>query len=50
MATLTKRQKLTLGKHKKHHSKKHMDFMKEQMQKGKSFTQAHNLAIKKVGK
>lgn len=50
MASLTKRQKLTLVKHKKHHSKKHMNFMKDKMQQGNSFTQAHKLAIKKVGK
>ena len=49
--TLTQRQKNTLGKHKKHHTKKHMDFMIKQMTKNKplTFTQAHKLAIKKVG-
>ena len=48
---LTKRQKTTLAKHKKHHTKKHMDFMIKQMTKNKplTFTQAHKLAIKKVG-
>ena len=50
MKTLSKRQLLSLKKHKKNHTKKHMDFMNEQMIKGKSFTQAHNLAIKKLGK
>ena len=47
---LTKRQKTTLAKHKKHHTKKHMQTMRKAMRKGKSFTQAHKLAMKKVGK
>ena len=46
---LTKRQK-TLAKHKVHHTAKHMTFMRKEMNKGKTFTQAHKLAIKKVGK
>ena len=33
----------------KHHSKKHMDMMKEDMEKGMSFTQSHKKAMKKVG-
>jgi hypothetical protein len=44
------RQALTLKKHSKHHSKKHMKLMKDEMRKGKTFTQAHNLAQKQVGK
>jgi hypothetical protein len=44
------RQKLTLKKHSKHHSKKHMKLMKEEMKKGKTFTQSHTLAQKQVGK
>ena len=47
---LTKRQKTTLSKHKKHHSAKHMASMRSSMKKGKTFTQAHKLAMKKVGK
>jgi hypothetical protein len=47
---LTKKQKTTLMKHKKHHSKEHMDFMKKEMKKGKSFTIAHRMALKKIGK
>ena len=34
----------------KHHSKKHMTEMKSAMKKGKTFTQAHKVAMKKVGK
>jgi len=47
---LTKRQKETLAKHKKHHTAKHMAFMRKEMNKGKTFTQSHKLAMKKVGK
>jgi len=47
---LTKRQKDTLSRHKKHHTAKHMAFMRKEMNKGKTFTQAHKLAMKKVGK
>jgi len=38
-----------LEKHKKHHSVKHMSFMKTKMKKGMSFSKAHTLAQKKVG-
>mgnify|MGYP003650330140 FL=1 len=47
---LTKRQKETLAKHKVHHTAKHMAFMRKEMNKGKTFTQSHKLAMKKVGK
>ena len=47
---LTKRQKETLAKHKVHHTKKHVAFMRKEMNKGKTFTQSHKLAMKKVGK
>jgi hypothetical protein len=48
---LTKRQKTTLAKHKKHHTAKHMKFMKTAMSsKGMSFTKAHRLAMKKIGR
>tara|TARA_B100001057_G_C22597057_1_gene851285 strand:- start:574 stop:729 length:156 start_codon:yes stop_codon:yes gene_type:complete len=50
MANLTKRQLETLKIHKKHHTAKHMKFMKNKMQQGVTFTQAHKQAIKKVGK
>jgi hypothetical protein len=46
---LTKRQLSTLDKHKKHHSKKHMQEMKRLMNKGLSFTEAHRVAMKNVG-
>tara|TARA_R100000231_G_C5285240_1_gene152890 strand:+ start:221 stop:403 length:183 start_codon:yes stop_codon:yes gene_type:complete len=47
---LTKRQKDALKKHSKHHSSKHMASMRKMMRKGKTFTQAHKSAMKKVGK
>ena len=47
---LTDKQKDMLNKHKVHHTKKHMDFMKKEMMNGSSFKTAHNKAIKMVGK
>ena len=47
---LTKKQKQTMQKHSKHHSKKHMVAMAKMMAKGKSFTAAHKKAMKDVGK
>mgnify|MGYP003639061775 FL=1 len=49
MVELTDRQKAKLKEHSNHHTKKHMDKMKSEMKKGKSFTQAHKEALKKVG-
>lgn len=47
---LTKRQQATLKKHSRHHTKKHMAFMRTQMRKGKTFGAAHRAAKRKVGK
>ena len=47
---LTKRQKDTLKKHSKHHTKKHMAEMRRRMKAGSTFTAAHKAAMKKVGK
>jgi len=47
---LTKRQTNTLRRHARHHTKRHMKFMRTQMRNGKTFTQAHKLAMKKVGR
>ena len=47
---LTTRQINLLKKHKVHHTKKHMDFMKKEMMKGVSFTESHKKALKKIGK
>jgi len=50
MVALTKRQKTTLQKHSKHHTAKHMTEMQKLMRGGKTFTQSHKMAMKKVGK
>lgn len=47
---LTQRQMDTLERHSKHHTKKHMTEMKKLMRGGKTFTEAHKIAMKKVGK
>tara|TARA_R110002020_G_scaffold165813_2_gene353527 strand:+ start:388 stop:555 length:168 start_codon:yes stop_codon:yes gene_type:complete len=47
---LTKRQESALQKHSVHHTKTHMSEMKKLMRSGKTFTQAHKEAMKKVGK
>ena len=48
MKKLTDAQKKKLGEHGKHHSKKHMASMRMAMMKGKTFSQAHTEAKKKV--
>ena len=50
MAALTKRQQATLKKHSVHHTAKHMTEMRKLMRAGKTFTQAHKSATRKVGK
>tara|TARA_B100000902_G_C26845568_1_gene685553 strand:+ start:61 stop:210 length:150 start_codon:yes stop_codon:yes gene_type:complete len=47
--SLSENQKDKLSKHKKHHSKKHMDFMKKRMARGLSFSKAHREALKIKG-
>lgn len=47
---ISKAGKKALKKHSKHHTKKHMSSMKKTMKKGKTFKQAHNKAMRKVGK
>ncbi len=47
--SLTKKQQKKLSKHKVHHSKKHMDFMKKKMSGGLSFSKAHREALKIKG-
>ena len=48
--SFTKRQTETLKKHKKHHTNKHMVMMKKLMNNGKTFTEAHRIAMRKKGK
>ena len=47
---LTDRQKQTLKRHSVHHTAKHMSMMRRLMRNGMSFTQAHKMAMSKVGK
>ena len=47
---LTDRQKSTMAKHSVHHTKKHMQVMADAMKKGKTFKEAHTIAMRKVGK
>jgi len=47
---LTKKQKELLAKHSIHHTKKHMDSMKREMRKGKTFAQAHMIAMRNKGR
>tara|TARA_R100001086_G_scaffold233946_1_gene155876 strand:+ start:593 stop:790 length:198 start_codon:yes stop_codon:yes gene_type:complete len=47
---LTQRQKDTLKRHSKHHTKKHIAEMTRLMKQGKTFTEGHKIAMKKVGK
>tara|TARA_E500000305_G_C4016201_1_gene235767 strand:- start:10 stop:183 length:174 start_codon:yes stop_codon:yes gene_type:complete len=47
---LTDRQKATMKKHSVHHTAKHMASMKKAMLSGKSFNEAHKIAMKQVGK
>ncbi len=47
---LNTRQKKTMRKHARHHSLKHMRQMASAMKKGKTFSQAHRSAMRKVGK
>ena len=47
---LTKRQVNTLKKHSQHHTKKHMETMKRHLRLGKTFAQAHTIAMRTIGK
>ena len=52
MKTLTQRHKDALARHKKKgtHTRKHMEEMKKLMLKGKTFMEAHKIAMRKKGK
>ena len=47
---LSARQKSLMKEHKSHHTKKHMDMMTKLMKQGHCFEQAHEKAMKTVGK
>ena len=46
---LNKRQMAAMARHSRHHSVKHLRAMVSAMKKGKSFTESHRIAMKKVG-
>ena len=48
--SLNKRQQASMKRHGKHHTAKHMKYMKNLMMKGSTFTAAHKKAQKAVGK
>ena len=48
--SLNTRQANAMKKHSKHHTAKHLKEMVSLMDKGKTFTESHKLAMKKVGK
>ena len=50
MKKLTTRQEAALKKHSKHHTQKHMADMRKSMRAGKTFTEAHRMAMRKKGK
>ena len=47
---ITKRQEDTLEKHSEHHTAKHMAMMRKLMREGKTFTDAHRLTQKAIGR
>jgi len=47
---LTARQQTALKRHGAHHTAKHMTSMRSLMREGKTFTEAHRLAMRKVGR
>jgi hypothetical protein len=49
MTGLTNRQKTAMRRHKTHHTAKHLKQMVTSMKRGKTFTQSHKIAMKKVG-
>ena len=50
MKKITKRQQDALKRHSIHHTRKHMTEMRKSMRAGKTFTESHRLAMRKVGK
>lgn len=47
---LTERQEAAMKRHAEHHTEKHMKEMRRLMEEGKSFSEAHKIAMKMVGK
>ena len=49
ISKLTKSQQTTMKRHAKHHTKRHLEYMKNSMRRGTSFSKAHQNAQKMVG-
>tara|TARA_R110002020_G_scaffold222125_1_gene430587 strand:- start:334 stop:507 length:174 start_codon:yes stop_codon:yes gene_type:complete len=47
---LTKRQVSAMRRHSRHHTAKHLKAMTLSMKKGKTFTQSHIIAQRKIGR
>ena len=47
--SLTSSQRVTMKKHSRHHTAKHMKEMTKMMMRGVSFREAHKKAMEKVG-
>lgn len=47
---LNKRQVKAMRRHAKHHTRKHLRSMVTLMKRGRTFTQSHILAMRKVGR
>ena len=50
VSALNASQQGAMKRHAKHHTAKHLRSMVTAMKKGKTFTQSHKIAMKKVGK
>jgi len=50
MSGLTAKQVNAMKRHSQHHSSKHIQSMVKLMKDGKTFTESHKIAMKKVGK
>ena len=50
MDGLSQKDKSVIKKHSTHHSLEHMKYMIGVMRNGKSFEEAHKIAMKKIGK
>ena len=50
LSGLNKRQEGAMKRHSKHHTAKHLKEMVSLMKKGKTFTDSHKIAMRKVGK
>lgn len=50
LSGLKEEDKIKMRLHAPHHSKKHLAEMVKDLKSGRSFEQAHNLAMRKVGK